>query len=56
MTLRLSIVDCDTNHVVAFTERLNHVGIAEDQWVEGGQVVAAVPLPSLGVRDVVWCW
>jgi predicted dehydrogenase len=47
MTIRLGIVDCDTSHVVAFTQRLNHVGIGEDHWVEGAQVVAAVPLPSL---------
>ncbi|CAA9216157.1 MAG: hypothetical protein AVDCRST_MAG77-212 [uncultured Chloroflexi bacterium] len=47
MAILLGIVDCDTSHVVAFTERLNHVGIAEDQWVNGAQVVAAVPLPSL---------
>ena len=47
MPVRLGIVDCDTSHVVAFTQRLNHVGIAEDQWVDGAQVVAAVPLPSL---------
>ena len=47
MPIRLGIVDCDTSHVVAFTQRLNHVGIAEDQWVDGAQVVAAVPLPSL---------
>jgi predicted dehydrogenase len=53
MTLRLGIVDCDTSHVVAFTERLNHVGIAEDQWVDGAQVVAAVPLPSLVSQERV---
>jgi predicted dehydrogenase len=46
LTIRLGIVDCDTSHVVAFTQRLNHVGIAEDQWVEGAQVVAAVPMES----------
>ena len=44
--IRLGIVDCDTSHVVAFTQRLNHLEIAEEQWVEGAQVVAAVPLPS----------
>ena len=44
--LRLGIVDCDTSHVVAFTQRLNHLDIAEDQWVDGATVVAAVPLPS----------
>jgi predicted dehydrogenase len=46
MVIRFGIVDCDTSHVVAFTQRLNHLEIAEDQWVEGGRVVAAVPLPS----------
>jgi virulence factor len=44
--LRLGIVDCDTSHVVAFTQRLNHLDIAEEQWVDGATVVAAVPLPS----------
>jgi virulence factor len=44
--IRLGIVDCDTSHVVAFTQRLNHLEIAEEQWVDGAQVVAAVPLPS----------
>ena len=39
--IRLGIVDCDTSHVVAFTQRLNHLEIAEEQWVEGAQVVAA---------------
>jgi predicted dehydrogenase len=47
MSIRFGIVDCDTSHVVQFTKRLNHAGIDEDQWVDGGQVVAAVPLPSL---------
>ncbi|HEX2035496.1 MAG TPA: Gfo/Idh/MocA family oxidoreductase [Chloroflexota bacterium] len=46
MSIRLGIVDCDTSHVVAFTQRLNHLEIAEDQWVDGAQIVAAVPLPS----------
>lgn len=41
--IRIGLVDCDTSHVVAFTQRLNHVGIGEEHWVEGGQVVAAVP-------------
>ena len=44
---RLGIVSCDTSHVVQFTMRLNHIGISEDQWVDGGQVVAAVPGTSL---------
>jgi virulence factor len=41
--IRLGIVDFDTSHVVEFTKRLNHVGIAQDQWVEGARVVAGVP-------------
>jgi hypothetical protein len=41
--LRLGIVDCDTSHVYQFARRLNHIGIAEDQWMEGAQIVAAFP-------------
>jgi hypothetical protein len=41
--IRLGIVDFDTSHVVEFTKRLNHVDIAEDQWVDGAKVVAGVP-------------
>ncbi len=47
MTLKLGIVDCDTSHVVAFTQRLHHVDVGEDHWVNGAQIVAAVPLPTL---------
>lgn len=46
MTIRFGIVDCDTSHVGQFTRRLNHINMDDDQIVEGGQVVAAVPLPS----------
>jgi|SRR4051794_7636768 len=53
MTIRFGIVDCDTSHVIAFTQRLNHLEIAEDQWVDGGQIVAAVPLPSQHSPDRV---
>ncbi|HEX2066013.1 MAG TPA: gfo/Idh/MocA family oxidoreductase, partial [Candidatus Thermoplasmatota archaeon] len=45
--IRLGIVDCDTSHVVAFTQRLHHVDVGEEHWVDGAQVVAAVPMPSL---------
>ncbi|HEU5327015.1 MAG TPA: Gfo/Idh/MocA family oxidoreductase [Thermomicrobiales bacterium] len=41
--LRLGIVDCDTSHVYQFARRLNHTGIAEDQWVDGARIVAAYP-------------
>jgi virulence factor len=45
--LRVGLVGCDTSHAVAFTERLNHLGIDERLWVEGARVVAAVPGTSL---------
>ncbi len=45
--IRIGLIDCDTSHVVAFTQRLNHVDIAEEQWVDGARVVAAVPGASL---------
>jgi predicted dehydrogenase len=33
-------VDFDTSHVVQFSKRINHVGIDEEQWVDGGRVIA----------------
>jgi predicted dehydrogenase len=39
--IKVGLVDCDTSHVVQFTMRLNHVEIADDQWVDGAQVVCA---------------
>ncbi len=44
--LRLGIVDLDSSHSVEFTKRLNHVDIAEEQWVEGAKVVMAWAGPS----------
>jgi hypothetical protein len=41
--LRLGLVDFDTSHVVEFTKRLHHVGVKEDQWVDGARVVAGCP-------------
>ncbi len=41
--IRLGILDFDTSHAVEFTKRLNHKGIAEDQWVDGAQVVLGWP-------------
>src|SRR5205814_2274044 len=41
--IKLGVLDFDTSHVVEFTKRLNHVGIKEDQWVEGAQVVMGCP-------------
>jgi hypothetical protein len=41
--IKLGILDFDTSHVVEFTKRLNHKGIAEDQWVNGAEVVIGCP-------------
>ena len=41
--LKFGILDFDTSHAVEFTRRLNHRDIAEEQWVEGGKVVAGCP-------------
>jgi predicted dehydrogenase len=41
--IRLGILDFDTSHVVEFTKRLNHAGIAEAQWVDGAKVVLGCP-------------
>jgi virulence factor len=51
--IRLGIVDFDTSHAVEFTKRLNHVAIAQDQWVEGAKVVAGVPGTSAVAPDVI---
>src|SRR5438876_6362009 len=41
--IKLGVLDFDTSHVVEFTRRLNHVGIKEDQWVDGAKVVIGCP-------------
>ena len=41
--MRIGIVDFDTSHCAAFTQRLNHIDIAADQWVTGAKVVAGWP-------------
>src|SRR6516225_6310238 len=41
--IKLGILDFDTSHVVEFTKRLNHKGIAEEQWVDGAEVVLGCP-------------
>jgi predicted dehydrogenase len=45
--IRLGVVDFDTSHVVAFTQRLNHVGAGEDQWIEGAKIVMGCPGTSI---------
>lgn len=41
--IRVGLLDFDTSHVEAFTQRLNHVAIAESEWVDGARVVAGCP-------------
>jgi virulence factor len=41
--IKLGVLDFDTSHVVEFTKRLNHKDIADDQWVDGAQVVVGCP-------------
>lgn len=41
--IRLGLLDFDTSHAVEFTKRLNHVDIAEAQWVDGAKVVIGCP-------------
>jgi virulence factor len=39
--IKLGMLDFDSSHCVEFTKRLNHVDIAESQWVQGAKVVLA---------------
>lgn len=45
--IRIGIVDFDTSHVVAFTQRLNHIGTTEEQCVDGAKVVVGCPGESI---------
>ncbi len=45
--IRIGIVDFDTSHVVAFTQRLNHIGTSEEQYVDGAKVVIGCPGESI---------
>lgn len=45
--LRLGILDFDTSHATAFTQRLNHVGADRDQFVEGARIVVGCPGESV---------
>jgi hypothetical protein len=49
--IKLGVIDFDTSHVVEFTKRLNHKGVAEDQWVNGAQVVIGCPGKSAIMPD-----
>jgi predicted dehydrogenase len=41
--IKLGILDFDTSHAVEFTKRLNHKDIAQEQWVDGAQIVIGCP-------------
>jgi predicted dehydrogenase len=45
--IRIGIVDFDTSHVIAFTQRLNHIGVSEEQRVDGAKVVVGCPGESI---------
>ena len=49
--IRLGVLDFDTSHVVAFASRLNHVGVAQTQWVDGAMVVIGCPGESILAPD-----
>ncbi len=41
--MKIGIVDFDTSHVAAFTQRLNHIDIDQKQWVDGGRITIGCP-------------
>ena len=41
--IKLGLLDFDTSHCVAFTQRLNHIGKDKEQFVEGAKVVIGCP-------------
>lgn len=45
--IRLGVLDFDTSHVAAFTQRLNHIDVVEEQWVDGAKVVIGCPGESV---------
>ncbi|NUQ69241.1 MAG: Gfo/Idh/MocA family oxidoreductase [Chthonomonadales bacterium] len=45
--IRIGLVDFDTSHVIAFTERLNHINVPASEYVAGARVVAGCPGDSL---------
>src|SRR5579862_6111478 len=41
--IRIGLVDFDTSHVQAFTQRFNHIDVSESDRVEGAKIVAGCP-------------
>jgi hypothetical protein len=44
--LRLGMLAGDSGHTVEFTRPRNHVGIPDEQWVDGARVVLAAQVGS----------
>lgn len=44
---RIGLIDFDTSHVAAFISRINHIGVGNDQWVEGATAVVGCPGKSI---------
>lgn len=49
--IRIGLVDFDTSHVVAFTQRINHIDVPPEDRVNGGRVVAGCPGDSRMMPD-----
>ncbi len=49
--IRIGLVDFDTSHVVAFTQRINHIDVPPADRVNGGRVVAGCPGDSRMMPD-----
>lgn len=45
--IKIGILDFDTSHVVAFTQRINHIDVDEEQWVDSAKVVVGCPGESV---------
>jgi hypothetical protein len=45
--IKLGILDFDTSHATAFTQRLNHVGTDKEQFVDGARIVVGCPGESV---------
>jgi hypothetical protein len=42
-SVSLGIVDCDTSHMIAFSQQLHHKGVPRDQLSNGARIVAVCP-------------
>ena len=51
--INLGVVDFDTSHVVAFTQRLNHIGVPEEQWVDGAKIVVGCSGESIMSPELI---